>query len=150
MPPAFDPSTTTTTTAPGGPTGDLGAGGQTSATTSAGNTITVNGDGFLPHSDVDVTLHSTPVHLGTFTTDASGAFTATVTIPSDTKPGAHTIVLTGTAADGQPATVTLALTVQDSTLPYTGSSPIPFAALGVLLIASGALMARGRRPRTAG
>jgi alpha-L-fucosidase len=121
-----------------------------SATSDAGGTVTVHGDGFMPGTDVDVTLHSTPVQLGTFTTDATGSFTADVTIPTGTTPGAHTIVLTGTAPNGQPATVDLALTVPDSTLPYTGGSPFPFAALGVLLIAAGALMVRGRRPRTAG
>jgi len=112
----------------------------------------VHGDGFMPDSDVDVTLHSTPVHLGTFTTDASGAFTATVTIPADTAAGAHTIVLTGTSPNGQPATVDLALTVQDptGTLPHTGGSPFPLAATGLLLIAVGTLTARTRRSRTVG
>jgi alpha-L-fucosidase len=109
--------------------------------------VTVHGDGFMPSSDVDVALHSTPVHLGTFTTDATGAFTATVTIPVDATPGTHTIVLTGTARNGEPATVNLALTVRDSTLPRTGSSPFPFARFGLALLGSGVLLGSGARAR---
>ena len=144
-PPVFPPSTTTTTTAPTAPSGSIGGSGQTSATTAPGDSITVQGDGFMPHSTVDVTLHSTPVALGRFTTDASGAFNATVVIPSSTSLGAHTVVLDGTAPNGQRATIDLALTVEDpsGTLPHTGGSPFPLAATGLFLIAAGTLIARG-------
>jgi hypothetical protein len=145
------PTTTTTaaprsTTAPGAPAGDFGAAGDTSHTTAAGATITVHGDGFAPHTDVDVTLHSTPVDLGTFTTNGAGAFTASVTIPADTAGGDHEVVLTGTAADGQPATVNLALAVQDPVaLPRTGSTSAPLSIVAVAMLAAGACIVRRTR-----
>ena len=112
----------------------------------------MNGDGFAAHTGVDVTLHSAPVHLGTFQTDSAGAFTGSVTIPDDTSLGTHSVLLSGTAANGQPATVTLTLAVQDpSTLPRTGGEPAPLALASLALIAVGAFMARrgNRRPRIA-
>jgi hypothetical protein len=102
----------------------------------------------MPHADVDVSLHSTPVQLGTFPTDGTGSFTTNVTIPADTPVGAHSIVLSGTDARGRPATVTLALTVQDPTaLAHTGGSSAPLALTGLLLIGVGALTTRARRFR---
>ena len=135
-----------TTPAPAGPTGDFGAAGDASATSAPGGLITVHGNGFAPHTGVDVTLHSSPVRLGTFQTDSVGAFTASVTIPDDTSLGTHTVLLSGTAANGQPTTVTLALTVQDpGTLPRTGGDPAPLALAALALIAVGAFLAcRGR------
>lgn len=40
---------------------------------------------------VRVFIESTPVHLGTFTTDANGALDVTVTLPEGVKPGSHHI-----------------------------------------------------------
>jgi len=79
------------------------------STVEAGKTITVNGTGFAPESEVTLTLHSDPVEVGTATTDADGAFTAEVTVPADTEAGEHTVVAesgTPVVSASAPLTVT--------------------------------------------
>ena len=62
----------------------------------AGQNAVVTGSGF-PAGPVDITLFSTPVLLSRLTVGAGGTFTATVTIPADTPPGAHRLVVAGGA-----------------------------------------------------
>lgn len=59
----------------------------------AGGIVTVTGTGFAPGSELRIELRSTPVPLGTATADETGSFRATVTLPADTVPGAHSIVV---------------------------------------------------------
>jgi LPXTG-motif cell wall-anchored protein len=92
---------------PSGPTA-----GSSSAAVSDGGTLTLTGQGWLPGSQVDLTLFSTPVPLGTATVAADGSFTKTVTIPSSTPPGNHTIVMSGRDANGNPATQSISITVK--------------------------------------
>ena len=53
-----------------------------------------------PESEVEATLHSTPVDLGVIDVDATGAFAATLAIPVDVEPGAHALHLAGHAVGG--------------------------------------------------
>jgi hypothetical protein len=46
------------------------------------------------NSGVDVDINSTPLRLATLRSNASGAFSGTVTIPESVQPGAHTMVAT--------------------------------------------------------
>jgi len=63
--------------------------------------VTVSGHGFVAEKpDLSITFHSAPVSLGTTTSDASGAYRATVTIPADASAGAHEIVVAGPATAG--------------------------------------------------
>ena len=148
-------------------------------TAEPGQQITVVGTGFLPYSTARIVVYSTPVVLGTATTDASGAFRKTVTIPADLEPGAHALMAYGvdpsghehslrldiTVAAAGPVTGTtgtpaapVAITARSVTGPslaYTGSTldPLPVAlAGGVLLAAGGALLVvvRSRRNRREG
>ena len=50
---------------------------------------------FRPATDVEINLNSAPVRLITVRSDANGNFTVTVTIPSSTSNGSHTISATG-------------------------------------------------------
>ncbi len=77
----------------------------------AGGPITVTGGGFMPSTELTVELHSTPVVLGTTTTDIYGNYSATVVIPADTPPGAHQLVVTGLGPDGEPRSVATDITV---------------------------------------
>src|SRR5690606_7721131 len=65
-----------------------------------GNSVTVNGSGYLPGDDLEVWLHSTPVLLGTVTA-TDGTFTRTVVIPANTAAGAHHLVVVGTQSGTQ-------------------------------------------------
>lgn len=60
-----------------------------------GMELTITGTGFTPNATVTVTYETTPVTLATVPTDASGNFTAPITIPASVG-GAHTI----TVSDG--------------------------------------------------
>jgi hypothetical protein len=81
-------------------------------TPTAGGTITVSGDGFAPGATLTVELHSDPVLLATVVADGNGAYSAVVTIPADTAPGPHQIVVSGTGADGQPRVSVVSIDVQ--------------------------------------
>jgi hypothetical protein len=83
----------------------------------AGGTVTVSGGGFAASTELTIELHSTPVLLGTTTTDASGNYSAVVTIPVDTAPGAHSLVVSGLDPSGQPRTVSVAITVVAAPVP---------------------------------
>ncbi|HEY3673417.1 MAG TPA: hypothetical protein VGN51_20950 [Acidimicrobiia bacterium] len=77
----------------------------------AGGSITVTGGGFMPSTELTVELHSTPVVLGTTTTDVYGNYQANVVIPADTPPGPHQLVVTGLGPDGQTRSVATDITV---------------------------------------
>ena len=70
-----------------------------------GESIRVSGGGFCPGTQVTVSLVLTgsttgsPRALGTFTTDSSGNFVGSVTIPADTPPGSYRLESTGQSAD---------------------------------------------------
>lgn len=78
-----------------------------SASVVAGGSVTITGNGFAPDAALRIELRSTPVSLGSVTTDGSGAFRRVVTIPTGTAPGAHSIVV----IDAAGAETTVAVTV---------------------------------------
>ena len=63
-------------------------------------TVTVSGDGFVPGTAIDLSLHSTPRQLATVAADASGAFESTVTLPADVEPGEHRVLASGETPTG--------------------------------------------------
>ena len=63
-------------------------------------TVRVFGSGFVVGSDVDVSMHSTPVHLTTLVADTTGAFDQWVTLPATVEAGEHRVVVNGSSADG--------------------------------------------------
>jgi len=58
-----------------------------------GQQATLAGNGFGAGQQLDITLYSSPVSMGTVTSDSSGAFTRSVTIPAGTPAGGHRIVV---------------------------------------------------------
>ena len=101
-------------------------------TTKLGDALTIAVRGFNPLSAVTVTLHSTPVNLGTFRIGADGRRTLTVAIPMDTEAGSHVITVSGIDVDGAPLTVDASLEVASgATVPVT---PAAAAALSVPVI----------------
>ncbi len=111
-------------------------------------------------SDVQIWLYSTPVLLKTVTAADDGTFATTVRIPSDTTPGAHSIVAIGVDGDDVALQLEAAITVTaaptappTSTLAATGGSGTPALPLDLLLLlgtAGSALLSLahpGRRAR---
>lgn len=76
---------------------------------SAGGTITLSGTFGNQGDTLEFTLHSTPVVLGTTIAGVNGAYSVTLTIPSSTTPGTHTITIsdlqTGASATSPTFTV---------------------------------------------
>ena len=118
-------------------------------TVEQGATDVVNGVNFTPNSSVVLSLHSATVDLGTVTSDGSGSFSATITIPSDTALGAHTIEALDTpTGDVATAAITVVAGGGDGGGPPfgTGVAVIGMGALGlVLLIGGGLMLMAGRR-----
>ena len=76
-----------------------------------GATVLVTGRGFRPGSPVTISFHSTPALVGRAIADASGAFSAFVSVPEDATPGQHHFMASGTTVQGTPAELTAAVMV---------------------------------------
>lgn len=144
-------TSTTSTTVAGQPTVTV-----TPNTVAAGQNATVAGSNF-PAGQVDVDLFSTPVLLTRVTVGASGSFSAVVTIPVDTAPGSHRIVVAG-AGGATLAEVAVTVTapmqgaaqrVNTVPLSRTGTNATAPAEAAVALLGAGGLLVRGARRRSA-
>ncbi|GAA1439090.1 lamin tail domain-containing protein [Leifsonia poae] len=94
---------------PGSASVSLGLG-----TISAGSTLHLSASGFDAGETVEIWLHSTPVKLAALSATSTGTIATTVTIPSTTAPGAHTLVVEGVSSGvtgSAPLTVTAAASV---------------------------------------
>ena len=130
----------------------------------AGGKLSVSGTGFAPQSSVDITFESTPIHLATARTDATGAFSVEVTIPSGAS-GEHQIVAAGEDAQGEPLVLTATVQITSAsasavTLPPTETTPaappsgptsgsIAVVLLALVAIMGGALAFARTRPKSA-
>lgn len=114
-----------------------------SSSVAAGGTVKVSVSGYHPTDDplyaTKIVLHSTPVQVGTIEVASDGTGTATVTIPADTAPGAHTLEVAQVGAgismltfDGAAAPLAISAgttppspSADPSTTPSTPGSPSP-------------------------
>ncbi|MDQ1218327.1 bacterial Ig-like domain-containing protein [Microbacterium arborescens] len=113
-----------------------------------GESVTVTAGGFAPESGAEIWLNSDPVLLERSTTDADGALTLSVTVPSGTAAGSHRVIVrVGDAAAEALLDVVIAAPRPAGTIATTGGAvPVVAALLAAgLLAAGGALMARRRR-----
>lgn len=111
-----------------------------STTVAPGSSVTISGEGFAPNGLVVVTIQSAPVELGRGNADAVGDFTATVRVPADFPPGAHTLSATGPAAGGGTQVLSFEVVVAGS-LAVTGLAQ-PwwlYAGLAAVLLGGGAI-----------
>jgi LPXTG-motif cell wall-anchored protein len=115
----------------------------------AGGSLTINSSGWMADSSVTITLHSTPVVLTTVKSDATGTVNVTVTVPSNTASGSHTIELTGTSTAGAPRTVSTPLTVTSTSgggnLPRTGAAIAALFLVGIALFGVGSALSAARK-----
>jgi hypothetical protein len=115
---------------------------------SKGGSVDVSCGGWMPGSDVTITLHSDPVTLGTFTADDDGNISASVTIPDSIDVGAHTLELTGVDTTGAPRTVTTTIEVSDggaSSLPRTGAAIAALLGVATILFVVGTALSQARK-----
>lgn len=129
-------------------------------TPTPGQTVSITAQTYT--GSVTITMNSEPVVLGSATADSSGVANLSATIPANAALGTHTLVATGTGADGAPLTLTLSFTVVAADgsgsgaaggLPRTGDdSSLPLARVGLGLAAAGGVItavAAKRRKATA-
>jgi energy-converting hydrogenase Eha subunit A len=132
----------------------------------AGGTVTVEGDGWLPGSEVTISIFGNGVSevLGTAQVNAAGEFVTQVTIPSNLAPGAYSIRITGLDTDAQPRTVDIPITVTGAAAGAPAAPVTPGTALArtggylttagsmavlLLVIGGGALFASRRLGKVA-
>ncbi|MGH2652932.1 MAG: hypothetical protein ACRDHV_01090 [Actinomycetota bacterium] len=115
----------------------------------AGGSLTVSCAGLLPGSPWTITFESEPQVLATGTAGADGSFSTSVTIPSNASPGAHTLTITGTEADGSPFSISIPITVSGAAVPGLavtgGNITVGLILLAGLLAAAAAALLVGRR-----
>ncbi len=117
-----------------------------SSTVAPGGTIALAATGLVPGAKYDVVLHSTPVLIGSGIASPSGALRLTVTVPSGTPAGSHTVTV---AASSDPSTVLASAPLSvTGALASTGSTPQPvLVGAAILLLAGAALLAARRTAR---
>ncbi len=123
-------------------------------TITAGGELTVFGGGFKPVSSVSVQLHSTPVTLGSLTSNGLGSVEGGVTIPASTSVGSHELDLSGINPDGTRRLLTASVLIEAATSASSGLSAWFWTGIGVLvfaLVGIALVLARGgRRGRRVG
>ena len=82
--------------------------------------VSVAGNGYAANSEVRVYFFSTPVLLGTVTTDSLGAFSASFPLPADVAVGDHTLQLRGYTTGGAVRNLNLGVRVIGPQLASTG------------------------------
>lgn len=102
-----------------------------------GSDQTFTASGLLPGTDATFVLHSNPIVLGTVTVSSTGVATLTTALPSGVT-GSHTVIVTGTSADGTAVTLSQGITIADpaATLSRTGAPDLS----GLLVLAGAALL----------
>lgn len=95
---AFTPQTLTTSLGP-------------ISLTAPGQQVTIVGFGFAAFSTAKMIMFSRPIELGSVTTDATGSFSASVTIPADLDAGPHQIAAVGVDPHGDVHRMALPVTV---------------------------------------
>ena len=123
---------------------------------------TISAEGLQVGSTYTLTMFSTPRVLYTGTVGGSGGFSWIVSLPADTPPGSHKLVLTGIAADGTPMSATawfslgtngkilaISYTGPIGGLAATGSDPTSGLLAGGMLLLLGLGLVAVRRRRAA-
>lgn len=123
----------------------------TPPTVAAGGSVTVTLSGTCGNETFTVTLHSTPVTLGTVTTNASGSGSGTFTIPSNTTSGSHTITVSDVSGNSGSASITVTGGTSGGTtstgLPTTGTDVGLVGGIGAAAVATGGLLVLAARKR---
>jgi hypothetical protein len=127
----------------------------------AGSSFAISGTGFLPSSQLQAFLFSTPAFLGTVISDVNGNYQAQFSIPTATPPGPHTVVVQGQGRSGTPnESVATIVVTSPGTQPATGytssgytSAPTTVPAPTTVVAATGRVALTGanvHRPLLAG
>jgi hypothetical protein len=131
-PPASVPSSAGKLTAP-------------STSLTANQSVTLSGSGYAADTPIQIVVYSTPQVLKTVTTDGTGAFSTSVTLPAGLT-GSHTLVAGGVGPDGVYRYLTLSVTAAG--LPVTGAAVPKLVAAALAVLAVGFVLVRVTRRRS--
>lgn len=138
----------------------------TPTSVTAGDTVTITGQGFPSGSTVIFTVDGIAIATTTATNDYIGAVDTTAVIPADLPTGSYVVsvdcagvsstqtidVASSSSASGQQSSGTGSSGTSSGSLADTGANTMPFLKAALLLIAFGALILlstkRGRHART--
>ncbi|HST83811.1 MAG TPA: OmpA family protein [Kineosporiaceae bacterium] len=112
--------------------------------TAPGTDLVIVGLGFAPYSTVTVILYSTPIELGTGTTDGAGRLSLSVQVPADVAAGSHTFLASGVDPSGGSRLMALPITVAPTDTggdDGSGSGTLPVPAGGTITLLDGAGLA---------
>ena len=76
--------------------------------------LVLSGTGYAPNSTVKIYSFSTPVLLGTFTTDANGRFVGTVYLPVGLEAGDHALQMNGVSPNQKSRSVSVAFRLAET------------------------------------
>ena len=133
----------------------------------------MTGKNFKPGTTATFTLHSEPVVLGTAVVAANGTVSLAAKLPASVPAGVHTLVISGTGANGEAIEASIKVTVAAAPgsttaatkpatnapasttagdngagdLANTGAGTTPFLLGGLVLLLAGALAVFSRRRR---
>jgi hypothetical protein len=136
----------------------VGSGSSTSQA-GVGATVSETATGFQAGSSADADFESTPIPLGTFTADSTGAIHFSFKVPN-VAPGLHHVVVRGVSPTGAKHIVSLPITVTGaaaapgtknpgSGLPFTGFELGAASLLGAGLLGAGTVaVVSGRKRKT--
>jgi hypothetical protein len=115
------------------------------STAAPGQELVVIGSGYAPFSTVTLTVYSTPLLLGTVTTDDSGAFRQSVRVPANLPAGSHSFVAAGVDEQGAFRALRLDVTVaaaddSNGSLPVTGTAVVWLILAGFAITLAGAVV----------
>ena len=99
-------------------------------TASPNATVGIELEGFIPESQVEAWLFSTPTKLGAFTITANGSLTTSVPLPEGVDAGEHRISVVNQSAGKNKATFTLGITISQK----SSSIDVPVWVLVIPLI----------------
>lgn len=108
------------------------------ATVTAGGTVRLCGEGFMPGEQVQAFVHSEPIQIGITTADAAGKVADTFTVPATLSPGVHRFELRGVTSGL--SLMSAEVTVFGGELPRTGSEPRVLIGLGLIALAAGVVL----------
>ena len=112
-----------------------------------GGTLHLWGSGADGASELDVWLHSDPIHLGAMTADGSGAFDQQFPVAGTVASGSHTVKVSAVTESGSEVQLDVGvLLVEPTGLPSTGNdTSFALTAIAVLLLGIALVMITRRR-----
>jgi hypothetical protein len=75
--------------------------------------VSIQGQGFAKQTEIEIWINSTPIKIGTISTDSEGAFNETLSLSQDIELGDHTLTLSGKLADGSMSKTSIGAIVVD-------------------------------------